>query len=55
MGRDYLVNHTRHEYNRTVPDEDRSYTESTTPTEMTNPPEPGPPEETGTSAPHSIA
>jgi hypothetical protein len=53
MGRDYAVNHTRHEYNRVDPDEDVSYTESNTPTEDTNPPEPGPPEEYGTMRPHS--
>jgi len=53
MGRDYELNHTRHEYNKVDPDEALSYTEATTPTEDTNPREPGPPEESGTSAPHS--
>ncbi len=53
MGRDYQVNHERHEYNEVDTDEERSYTESMTPTEDTNPREPGPPEEYGTSQPHS--
>ena len=53
MGRDYRVNHARHEYNRVDPDEQRSYNEETTPIADTNPPEPGPPEEFGTARPHS--
>ncbi len=55
MSRDYAVSHERREYNRVVTDEERSYTEAMTPTENTNPPEPGPPEEYGTSRPHSRA
>lgn len=53
MSRDYQLNHERHEYNHVEPDEQRSYTEALTPTENANPPEPGPPEEFGTSQPHS--
>jgi hypothetical protein len=53
MGRDYAVNHARHEYNEVETDEERSYTEGNTPTEDTHPPEPGPPEEFGTQRPQS--
>ncbi len=54
MSRDRDVNHERHEYNDAgEPDEDLSYKEATTFTEDLDPPEPGPPEEFGTSRPHS--
>ena len=53
MGRDYAVNHARHEYNQVETDEEESYTEGHTPTEDTHPPEPGPPEEFGTQRPRS--
>ena len=52
MNRERQVNTTRREQRPPEPDESRSYTESTTVNENEHAPMKGPPQETGTTAPH---